>query len=400
MTAETTGTRADPREPDAIRRSPHFDDAHLAATLRGLVETPSVNPGIFETKMTERIVDSFRELDYETQLVESLPSRFSVAVLVRCQEGGPRVVLNGHMDTVGIDDPQAWSSDPFVADIRDGFLYGRGSCDMKAGLTAQMAVGRYVHEHRRDLRGELVLQFAVGEERGEPGTASLVAAGWGGDVGIVNEPSELDVSIAQRGLAFYEVTLAGRSVHASRPELGVNPIQQLPIVLELLESHRREISVRRHELLPPPTCTPTMLRAGAQPNSLPDACVLTIDRRFLPGESPTTELAALRELVAGVGDVHVELLPNSFRPSEIAAESRVAAQLVNAVQAMTNRTPRLRGAPYATDCQVLVHDGKMEAVVFGPGNPAECHCPDERISLAELRDGALSLAKFTVDTLV
>ena len=127
--------------------------------------------------------------------------------------------------------------------------------------------------------------------------------------------------------------------------------------------------------------------------------MLTIDRRFLPGEAPATELASLRELLAGVEGAHVELLPNSFRPSEIAAESHVVSRLVDAVRTMTDRTPQLRGAPYSTDCQVLVHDGGMDAVVFGPGNPAECHCPDERVSLGSLRDGALALTKFTVDFL-
>ena len=282
MKAETPETlRAHPGDPDEIRSSPHLDQAHLTATLRALVETPSVNPGIFETEMTQRIVETFRDLDCETQLVESLPGRFSVAVVIRCRDAGPRVVLNGHMDTVGIDDPAAWTSDPFVAEIRDGFLYGRGSCDMKAGLTSQIAVSRYVHEHRAELRGELVLHFAVGEERGEPGTASLISAGYSGDVGIVNEPSELDVSIAQRGLAFYEISLQGRSVHASRPELGANPIGQIPAVLELLEAHLSEIAKARHELLPPPTCTPTMVRAGAAAE-LSGGCMRAHDRPAFP----------------------------------------------------------------------------------------------------------------------
>jgi acetylornithine deacetylase/succinyl-diaminopimelate desuccinylase-like protein len=386
-------------DPETIRGDPDLGEAQLIQTLRTLVGTQSVNPGVFEARMVEAVRELLAPTECEIELVESLPGRWSLVALVRCRTGGPRVVLNGHMDTVGIDDPQAWSSDPFVADVRDGFLYGRGSCDMKAGLTTQIAVGRYVAKHRAELRGQLVLHFAVGEERGEPGTASLVAAGYGGDVGIVTEPSELNVAVAQRGLAFYDIAIPGRSVHASRPELGVNPILRVPEVLSLLEAHRRSVAGRTHPLLPPPTCTPTMVRAGAQPNSLADDCVVTVDRRLLPGETPEAELDALRARLAEVPDVRVELRPNSFRPAEVSSDSRLAAALLASTKLMTGRAVSLCGAPYATDCNVLVHEGKMEAVVFGPGNPAECHCPDERVSLSDLRDAALALAKCTVDYL-
>src|SRR5439155_25913933 len=162
------------------------------------------------------------EFECDVTFVESLPGRMSIAVVVECQKGGPRLVLNGHMDTVGIDDLSAWSVDPFAGEVRDGHLYGRGACDMKGGLTTLLAVGQYVSRHRQELKGELVLQFAVGEERGEPGTASLLAAGFRGDFGVVTEPSNVNVAVAQRGLAFFDITIAGRSAHASRPEVGMN----------------------------------------------------------------------------------------------------------------------------------------------------------------------------------
>jgi acetylornithine deacetylase/succinyl-diaminopimelate desuccinylase-like protein len=112
--------------------------------------------------------------------------------------GGPTLVLNGHMDTVPIDDPGLWTAKPFGAEVRDGFLYGRGSCDMKAGLTVAIAVARYLAARRDRLRGTLVCQFAIGEECAEPGTLSLCEAGFVGDVGIVLEPTELKVATAER----------------------------------------------------------------------------------------------------------------------------------------------------------------------------------------------------------
>lgn len=270
---------------------------------------------------------------------------------------------------------------------------------MKAGLTTLLAVGRYVSKHREALRGELVLHFAIGEERGEPGTASLIAAGFGGDAGIVTEPSELNVAVAQRGLAFFDITIAGRSAHASRPEIGMNPIPSVPAVLDVLATHEREIGVRTHALLPPGTCTPTMIHAGVQPNSLADRCEVTIDRRLLPGETPEEELAILQEKLRTIPGVDVSLRPHNFRPAEVSPECSIATRLVDATAVMTERSAEVRGAPYATDCSVLVHEGGMEAVVFGPGDPTECHCPDERVSLAQLRDASLVLTKVAVDFL-
>src|SRR5262249_32172139 len=139
----------------------------LTGVLRSLVQTRSINPDVGEAAMTTLVMTALRELECESALIESLPNRHSVAALIRCGNGGPRLVLNGHMDTVGIDDRSVWSHDPFAGDVDGGFLYGRGACDMKAGLTTMLAVGRFVATRRQELKGELVLQFAIGEERGE-----------------------------------------------------------------------------------------------------------------------------------------------------------------------------------------------------------------------------------------
>jgi succinyl-diaminopimelate desuccinylase len=386
-------------DPTALAGEPRFSVDELTRVLRGLIQTRSVNPDIGEAAMSAHVMNTLGELECETALVESLPDRHSIAAIVRCRSGGPRLVLNGHMDTVGIDDPSAWSHDPFAGEVDDGFLYGRGACDMKAGLTAILSVARFVVQHRRELKGVLVCHFAIGEERGEPGTRSLLDAGYGGDFGIVAEPSNLNVAVAQRGLAFFDVTIAGRSAHASRPDVGSNPILLVPQVLDVLADYERQAHQRSHVLLGSGTCTPTMIHAGVQPNSLADRCQITVDRRLLPGETPDGELKILREQLEALPGVEVSLRSHNFRPAEVANDCFIASELLRATELMTGRSAEIRGAPYATDCSVLVHDGNMEAVVFGPGDPTECHCPDERISLSDLRDGSLILTKMAVSVL-
>jgi acetylornithine deacetylase len=126
---------------------------------------------------------------------------------------------------------------------------------------------------------------------------------------------------------------------------------------------------------------------------LADQCTITVDRRLLPGESPAGELAVLTERLATVPSANVTLRPHNFSPAEVKADGVLATTLVAASHEMTGRAAAIVGAPYATDCSVLVHEGGMEAVVFGPGDPTECHCSDERVAIGEVRKGALVLTR-------
>jgi succinyl-diaminopimelate desuccinylase len=386
-------------ERDVLMRHAAFDEDALTSQLRRLIQARSVNPDDGEHEVAAEVSRALAAIDCEVHRVESLPGRDSVAAVINGRASGPRLVLNGHMDTVGVDDAAAWKADPFAGETIDGYVYGRGACDMKGGLAVMLAVGAAIAQVRDALAGQLILHFAIGEERAEPGTASLLNAGFGGDMGIVVEPSRLAVSIAQRGVAFYDVTIHGVACHAGFPTAGRNPLAHLPAVLDVLSAYDEEISTRQHPLLPPPTSTPTIVRAGSQPNSVPGECSITIDRRLLPGEDPEEELAALRARLAYLPEVDIALREHYFRPAEVSADSAVVRLLSSSSAHIAGRSPELVGAPYATDCSVLISRGSMEAVVFGPGDPSECHCVNERMSQKQLRDGALILANAVVDFL-
>ncbi len=287
--------------------------------------------------------------------------------------------------------------------MRNGSLYGRGSCDMKAGLAVQIAVARALSVERR-LRGRLVLHFAVGEECAEPGTASLLAAGFGGDVGITGEPTELQVAVATRGLVHIRIRLIGRSGHASRPELFANPLSTLAAVLTEIAGHQVELESQSHPLLPPPSCTPTMVRAGVKENSIPDECTIILDRRLLPGERIDTAVAALdarlRTVVPAGIAVELSQVTPGFEPAEIRGTSPFASRLVSAVGAVGGPPCALVGMPYASDVSQLVLEAGMEAVTFGPGSAADTHCADERVSLAQVRHAARAITWLAYELLV
>ncbi|UGS34522.1 N-formyl-4-amino-5-aminomethyl-2-methylpyrimidine deformylase [Capillimicrobium parvum] len=377
-----------------MRADGAFDEAYLVGVLRSLVRAQSVNPGIYEAAMAQAVQRALGGLPLEVSVVEFAPGRPSVGAVLRGSGDGPRLVLNGHMDTVPIDDADQWTKDPFGGEVCDGFLYGRGACDMKAGLAVQVAVARYLAAHRERLRGDLVLHFAAGEELGEPGTLSLLEAGLTGDYGITTEPTGLRVATATRGLAFIRIRVHGRSIHASRAQYGVNPVSRLAPVLAVIEEYSAEVATRGHPLLSSGSCTPTLVTGGVKENAVADYCELTLDRRMLPSEDGHEELEVLRARLEAI-KAHdpdfafdIRHLVEPWAGTEIDPGSAFAQRVVAAVGAVTGEPGEIYGAPFGSDVRNLVNDAGIEAVTFGPGNIVETHCADERVSVEQLRQAA------------
>jgi succinyl-diaminopimelate desuccinylase len=295
---------------------------------------------------------------------------------------------------VPVGAPDAWSVEPFGAETCGGALYGRGACDMKAGLALQIAIAHALAPHAARLRGTLVLHFAIGEERAEPGTRSLIEAGFGGDLGIVTEPTALTIAMAQRGAAHYRVTVSGESGHAGRARDLRNPIAMLPTVLEIVARHDQQLAARRHALLASPSLTPTIVSAGEAPNTVPGTLTLICDRRLLPAESHDDDVRALRDAFRGAGvDADIEIVGNVFAASESPANSRVAEALKAAYRAEFTAEPTISGTAFASDVRNLINDAGMDAVTFGPGQLEQCHSRDEHISLAEVTAGGRILLR-------
>ena len=379
---------------------------YIAEILADLVRIPSTNPGAYESDAARRVLEYFRDTPVEAELVESLPGRHSVGAILRGRGDGPRLILNGHLDTVPIDNEAEWTTDPFGADVLDGFMYGRGTCDMKGGLAVQIGVAHHLATQLDRLEGSLVLHFAAGEERAEPGTLSLLQAGYTGDFGIVTEPTELRIAAATRGLLPLRIRLQGRSIHASRSHLGVNPTWGLLWVLQALEGYRGDIEQRDHHLLGAGSCTPTVVQGGVTPNAVSDSVELFVDRRLVPGETiehevqeVTERILAARPAGSEVG-VDVSVAYNRFEPAEIPVDSPLVRHLSRSVERVIGAPGEVYGAPFSSDVRNLVNDAGIEAVNFGPGNVAECHCADERVALSQLEGAARIIADLAADLLL
>jgi succinyl-diaminopimelate desuccinylase len=386
--------------------APETQPGLLEAMLVRLVRTPSVNPGVPEAAMAAACAGLLGGSGFDLHEVDLAPGRPSLAAVFDTGRPGPRLVFNGHMDTVAVESRDLWEVDPFEGAVRDGEVWGRGAADMKAGLVAQIAAGRLFARLAASpdgglgtLRGALVLQFAAGEEVGEDGTLSLLQAGLGGDVGICTEPTRLRVATAMRGVAWYRVRLEGTAAHGGSRHMGVNPIDALPEVLHALNAYDERIGQTTHPLLGQAFCTPTRVAAGIQNNSVPAALDLVADRRLLPGETVAGALGEIRDVVSAALAAHprlgwsVEQSEHGFAPAEVSADSPFVETVRAAAARVVGRREPVTGTPYGSDVRNLILDAGMEAVTFGPGDIDLCHRPNEHVAVAEVSAAARVLAE-------
>ena len=331
-------------------------DADPAGLLAELVMIDSVNPGYSPGGAGEGRIAAFvaRWLEaagLEVELEEVAPGRPNVVARARGRGGGRTLLLNGHMDTVGY----AGMADPLVPRIEGRRLYGRGACDMKTGLAAIMLAG--AHAARTRPAGDVVVAAVVDEELASAGSEA-VAANVRADGAVVAEPTGLEIGIAHRGFVWLEAETAGRAAHGSRPDLGEDAIVAMGPALAALGELDRELRGREpHPLVGTASVHASTIAGGGGWSTYPDRCVLSVERRTLPGETSDAAAEELRTLLPPGSEVRVAFVRE---PLETPGGTAVVEALAAAA-----RTPGV-GLPFWTDAALFSAAG-IPSVVFGPG---------------------------------
>ncbi|WP_423750863.1 M20 family metallopeptidase [Salinirarus marinus] len=364
----------------------------LTNVVSELVSRETENPPGREANVAEYIVDWFDQHGVDADLVER-PDPDRPQVAARVGDGDPAVVLNGHVDVVPAGDLDNWSHDPYGAEIDDGKLYGRGSADMKTGVALGMlaTVDFAAAFEDGDLDGSLVFHAAMGEETGEPGTKTLLELGYGGEYGVVLEPTNMRTATSEKGLAWYEISVSGDPSHASRPDQGTNAITDARPVLDALHEYDATIRQREDELVGQAYATVTEFEAGTKANVVPERAVLTIDRRMLPSESVEDVDDEIDEILTSVEEEHgIETSWERTRTYESAAipvDSHLAEVFRTHSQSVADVPTTPWGIQASTDVRNFVNDANIEAITWGPGDLAQAHTFDEYVDLAEAATG-------------
>jgi acetylornithine deacetylase len=360
-------------------------DSELTALLRDLVGVPSMNPyraaalepGHGEAGMANRVAAFAQEAGLHSEIVEVAPGRPNVIVRLDGPEDVDPVLFVAHIDTVPVD---GMTIEPFDGVVRDGRLYGRGACDNKGSVATILSAMKRVAA-RGDSPSPVLLACTADEECGFTGIRSFLKRPPRAQFGIVCEPTKLEIIIAHRGALRLIVTTRGKSAHSAHPEQGENAIYRMSPIVTALREFADALAARpEHPLVGGPRLSVGTIHGGHSVNTVPDQCVIEVDRRLLPEESPADAEREIRTLVAALGGT-VE--PASHIGSfEIAEDAPVVAAAREAVRAVTGSATTV-GVGYGTEASE-VHAAGIPCVVLGPGDGSKAHSDDEYIDLDQL----------------
>ena len=362
--------------------------ADALALTRALVAVDSRNPSLApdgpgEAAAADLLGSVLTDWGLAVELQEPAPGRRNVVARIGPRDGRRSLLLNGHLDTVGVE---GMVHAPFTPTERDGRLYGRGATDMKAGVAAMCAAA--VQAADAGLDGEILVAAVADEEWGSLGTRHLLAAGVRADAAIVTEPTRLAIAPAHKGFTWAEVTVHGRAAHGSRHDVGVDAITHAALLLAELEAHQRTAMPRRtHPLLGRASWHAGTIRGGTGPSTYPDACEVSLERRTIPGEDGSEfagELdAAIARVRATTPTFAATVTPGLIQqPNDLPLDH----SLVRALEAGCTAggvAPRIEGLACWTDAALFTAAG-IPALCFGPGDIALAHAAEEWVAIDEI----------------
>ncbi|HUG66944.1 MAG TPA: M20 family metallopeptidase [Pirellulaceae bacterium] len=372
----------------------------VVETLCSLVAIPSVNPmgrddtgdEFYEYRMTDRLEEIFGGIGVPFERQQIAPKRSNI--VARLDGSDQVLVFEAHQDTVPVD---GMTIPPWEPAVRDGRVYGRGSCDIKGGMAAMLAALSRLAEDRPAGMPTIIMACSVNEEHGFSGASDLASLWDRGesqlvprkpDAVIVAEPTLLNIVVAHKGVARWRIHTGGRAVHSSTPHLGDNAIYHMSRVLQHLEVYARDVAptLGEHRLLGGPTISVGIITGGISVNTVPDACVIEIDRRVLPGEDP---LAARQHVIDYLASKLDKSVPITHEDPFIAsggladdANGQLAAT-VSRIASGYGSPGKLIGVPYGTDAPAF-NAIQCPTIVFGPGSIEQAHTKDEWLAIEQL----------------
>jgi acetylornithine deacetylase len=360
--------------------------AELTAALIGLdSRNPSLVPGApGEHQVGSFLADLLESWGFRVERQQVVANRFNVVARGGSSSHAARsLMLNGHLDVVGTE---AMSHPPFIPDIADGKMYGRGSADMKSGIAAMCVAAREAVQLGID--GEIIIALVIDEEYESLGTRALIASGVRADAAVIAEPTQLALCPAHRGFVWARLDVHGRAAHGSRYDLGVDAITHAALILaELDHVQRTVLQQRTHPLLGRGSLHASLVSGGSGLSTYPDLCIVEVERRTLPGETERTFVDELTAAMAVVRDTHPDLnadasITTSQIASDVSSDAPIMTEMLGALR-HEQLPARVEGLSAWTDAALLNAAG-VPTICFGPGDIGLAHSATEYVPLTEI----------------
>lgn len=385
---------------ELARRAQSYEAA-MVSFLRDLIAIPAES--CHEGPVIARIRQEMEKVGFDEVRVDAMGN-----ILGRIGSGRTVVMIDSHTDTVGVGDPREWSWDPYQGKVENGYIYGRGACDQRAGMASMVYAGKLIKE--LGLEGDYTVWMvgSVQEEDcdGLPWLYILKEGGIRPDCVVITEPSRLGIYRGHRGRMEIEVHIRGVSCHASAPERGDNPIYKMTrLVSEVEKLNTRlkddpflgkgSIAVTEIRSLSPSLC------------AVPGACSIHLDRRLTRGETKESAFEQVRSL-PGAENAEIELLNyatpsytglrypmEKYYPTWVVEETHPLTEAAMATyRSLWNSEPAVGKWTFSTNGVATMGLMGVPTIGFGPGEEEVAHSTGERVAIEHLVKAAQFYAAF------
>lgn len=372
--------------------------------LQDLVAIPSASTvGEEEAAVVARVREEMEALEYDEVFVDGIGNVHGV---VQGTGNGDAVMLNSHLDTVGVGDSGQWDRDPYAAEIEEGYLYGLGASDMKCAMAAMVYGGAAVANTAATPERDLYVTGEVMEEIHEGHAMRYVDQELGLDLStvVIGEATELDVKRGHRGRCELAVKLTGQSCHASAPDRGVNPLYHAVAIVDRIRELNDETA--DHDVLGRGTIAATNVEVETPSNNaIPAGATVYVDRRLTVGEDENTVHAELQDAIAAAEeaygdevDARVETLtfdrasytghrnetPKYYPTWFLDADHEVVQRTKTIVDDTLGRDAAVRKWTFSTSGTYTMGAAGIPTIGFGPSREEEAHVANEKVAVEDV----------------
>ncbi len=372
-------------------------ETDAVAWLGKLVACPSVNPRggpvdappFGEARLHAVLAETLRHWGADVEFQEALPGRNNLIARFQGRNSERCLMLECHSDTVPVD---GMTIDPFMPKIDNGRLYGRGACDAKGAMAAMLAALAEVLATDGKPPTAVCFVATCNEEQGATGARKLMASGFRADAAIVGEPTALRIVDAHKGAVRFRLEVAGRAAHSSNPGRGINAISKTASIIRRIDGPlTAELAGKRHPRLGSPLISVGVINGGCLVNTIPDRCVIEIDRRLLPDENEKIAVAQLRRHIEVVASAEPPLryklqCTQFYGALESDRQSNFGVMLAEAVRQMAGRVV-YEAAPWGSDAGAF-HAAGIPVFVYGPGSIKQAHSAGEYVEINSVTTAA------------
>lgn len=351
----------------------------------------------------DRVVEEMKKFCKEEGFTDVHVDKYGNCIChIKGKQPGPKILFDGHMDTVPVPDETAWAHDPFGAEIVDGKMYGRGTSDMKGALSAMLAAAvYYAKDCDYDFAGDIYVAGVVHEECFEGVAAREISKYVKPDYVIIGEASQLNLKIGQRGRGEIQVETFGKPAHSASPQEGINAVYKMCRVIEAIQ----KIVPSKHPVLGDGILELVDIKSSPYPGAsvVPDYCKATYDRRLLVGETKESVLAPIQEVLDKLAAEDPELRAKvsfveeqekcytgetieseRFFPGWLFDEKEEFIQNVYKEMTALGLTPTITNYNFCTNGSHYAGEAGIKTIGIGPSKETLAHTINEYIEIEQL----------------